>query len=962
MSDIESLPILLADEVSFVFDETCDVVVPRDVEVRPGTILAACHVLPPPNDYVVCKPTSLLDGLDGDYECCVSLTRADQQVPILDEYRLIKAAPVKQAETIVVRVDPRTPIEEGTLLVRSARAGSGLFRVVDGEPLRSDDVLYVVASREEAPSPGTVQVRAHRVARRLNAQVVAVLRPTAQRPSVASVLPKAATRAPIPHDDLPHLDTVGEAGPTVEVLMLSGEAERIVEGTVLVPCDVRFYENRKWHVYERENKWNKDKEHKLVATGEKTRRAPEDYMRIVTAVGTLPPEPPGERMDDEEMRMDDEEMREDAQVDAWASDEGVKLLEHAATPEAPPRLVQSEAADALVLAMCGADPRRTGAMEAARRLLANQDLKTHVLVRLVAGLAQQGDRPEVAYELARSPEPCRRAAAAFLLPPDHLPFLAKDPDEHVRRAAKLAADPDKFVARHVYGGDFVTAVKAIILQAAGADDDSALGVLASLWGPDPAPPEKIEEALRALDLFESEAPLSGLGESEVATHAQPSGDAALLASMWEGELPAPDEPLFEEQELAEEDDLLKLPLARERRRFYPPESGSIPPLRPRIDYQAVGRRVFPVDKLPDVTDDHPTRLDPLAGLRKVADAPRATQKGLRRNAIPLRDFASKGPRTPKATPSEHYGTSEAEENTHAIVKRATLRAIQQLECAVCGSKMTRTLDPRQAGACPIGHEWVNYRCTKDPSHLVVDRPEPMTYKADPAEEQAALQDEAERQRRRDAEKDDTIRGVVRACLAELGLLPAAPKESEPSPVTPEEARAMDEVFGPPARAKQGDPQHVGWSAREDQGHGVYDPVLRRVEPSEIPEGDDGPLGADPDDPEVQRIGQSLWGAEKEIVSEVVEREAERAQGLAETIDRKGPEAIARILDDVVPPVHHAQVVEDPDDALALMDKAFADLPAPVAAPLPEDVEPAPDSSGQQMQDEMTVLAGTGAAS
>lgn len=949
MSDIDSL-LLPADEVGLSFDKFVDVLVRRDPNLHPGSILVVRGVLPPPGADLVCGRASDLDGLSDEALLCVLLDEPRDAETVRAGRVVVTAAPLKPVETVEVRVDARTaPIREGTLLSRSTRS-SGLYRVVDGQPLINDEVIYVAAGPGEGyPSSGSVRVPAHRVSRKLGPTVMGRILPTLRRArevpaasetvvdrdvgrarEAASIL-TSTVRPPLSPEELPHLDEVAADEPLVEVLMLNGEAERTVEGMVLVPCDVRFYGDRKWHVYERRNEWNAHKENQIVATGAKLRRAPEDYMRIVTARGTLPPDPPGERMEDELIDEGEDDILDD--TDSWASDEGVKLLERAATPEVPPHLVQVEAADALVSAMRAAEPRRTSAKEAACRLLGHKDLAAQVLVRLVAGLTEQGDRPEVAYVLARSEVPYRRAASAFLLPVDHLPFLLADPDEHVRRAAKLAADPEKLVSR-AFGGNLMTGVKTLILHAAGADDDSALSVLASLWGPNPEPPEKIDEALRALDLSEAED-LSGVGESEDAEHADLSVEE--LADLWGAE---------------DFSGVPKTLLSKERRRTYSSDTRPMIPLRARRDHQAVGRKSFFVDDLPEVTDEHPTRLDPLADLRMVANLPSPDAPVVRRNAIPLDDTASR-----------------MDENAYAIIKRATLRAIQQLECAVCGSKVSRTVDPRQAGVCPIGYEWVNYRCTRDPSHLVVDRSEPVTYKADPEEERLALQDEAARQQQRDREKTEAIRDVVRICLAEAGLLREPPKDAEPSSILPEEERAMDEVFGPRASLTH---------------------TVGRLDPSEIPEGTDGPLGADPDDPEVQQIGRSLWGDEKQIVSEAAHREADRNLGLAEAIDRKSPEAIARLTVDASPPVHHAQVVDgeeaevrgpalsgpvhfvpapagdektlmDAEDArtFALMDKAADGLSEELSRPQDEAES---DPSGQQMQDAMALAAGTNGAS
>ncbi len=1204
MSDTESLS-LPADEVGFKFDETCDVAVPQDVLVRPGTILAICRVLPPPDGHIVCKPTRLLDGMDEDYECCVVLT--DEAHAVLfgdavrgDGYRAVKVAPVKPVETVVVRHEAGAPpIQEGTLLARSARS-SGLHRLVVDPNLGADEVLYVAAeSPTTLVAAGSVRVRAHRVARALNGLVVGSILPGLRalwpsdppkagklaerdfaRMRGAATLLKSATRQPAAPDALPPLDELG-GQEVVEVLMLNGEAERSVKGTVIVPRDVRFYEGRRWHVYERQDQWNEDRGYPLVVAGEETREAPEGYMRVVQAVGTLPPEPPGE--------VREEPDEEEHDVREAPGDEDVWLLEQTASPEAPPRLVQTEAADVLVAAMRGTGPRRTRAMKAARRLLANENLSVHVLARITAGLAQQGDKPEVASSLARSESPVRRAAAAFLLPVEHLPFLTTDPNEAVRQAAHLATRQDRTWVHPVVKGNFVAAVKAIILRAAKVDDDSALDVLASLWSDKPEPPERIEEAMRALELSDQDGlSLSGIGEEEAE---EDSDDVATLARLWSADVP----------------------------------EGS---------------------PLPNV-DDNPTELDPLADLREVANIPRAAQEVPRRNAIPLRDFTSKGPRTPKATPFGDYGTPEAE-NTHAIIKRATLRAIQQLECAVCGSRMTRTLDPRQVGACPIGHEWVNYRCTKDPSHLVVDRPEPMTYKADPDEEQAArpntpryvsifdqlgwpheetvavvdakpshlrntlllrvdwrqeggvvipvcreavaeelppkniedlwvgtgtyaksvnvphyvravniaarphgepsildaidrtairddlgwaeqltamgirvpvsysrlddprrwpLEDIEQRGRImqkvsevmrevvlgepvgqalgyladlhgswfgltqdvvvipedarvesnlllrcrgwRQAGLGDSLMGVPACAVAyaadfegspseavqpralrvatgdtliaqvgnttlrlarvhvggdlgpdaiekkiaelvnprgrvkalrKLGLVVREDEAETPitqGPITPQEHRAMDEVFGaetlttsvPPdpsqvtmqdthadlerARRQErarsvgfGPESEVGWAAYEDQGMSVPNPEVRTVQPArqvggpgdeiaplpvlsldEIPDGDDGPLGPDPEAPEVERIRKTLWGDDKEIVSTVADHEAERAERLVKRIDGMSPEEVARRVAGEDPPTHHARVPEHADD--------FDGGPGPWAVNMPE---------------------------
>lgn len=92
-------------------------------------------------------------------------------------------------------------------------------------------------------------------------------------------------------------------------------------------------------------------------------------------------------------------------------------------------------------------------------------------------------------------------------------------------------------------------------------------------------------------------------------------------------------------------------------------------------------------------------------------------------------------------------------------------------------------------------------------------------------------------------------------------------------------------------------------------------LLRRVDPNDIPEGSDGPLGADPNDPDVKRLERSLWGDESKIVTDASMQEARSEQQMADLIDRKGPEAVTAYPDQHV---HHATV----DDAhtFALIDE------------------------------------------
>ena len=679
---IDKHSILPADEVGFAYDETTLVLTPSGEALRPGMVLVATGVIPIPqmdDDHVLCKRACDVVDIDESAQFCVSLdTDADAgERMTLPGYRSVQVAPLKPAETILVRTE--APVREGTLLARATRSGSGMYRVLDGS-LGVNDVLYVAAEDGAQLAPGTVEVRAHRVSRQLGSLVARVVAgqaaPVQAAPAQAEPAPEATPRPPLPHDALQ---------PVVKILMLDAEAERTKPGMTLVwRGDVRFYDGHMWHVYERENEYNEDQEHKLVATGAPPSPAPESYLRVVTALGTLPPE------------------RMDSIPDEYASAEGVKLLEQAATPEAPPNLVQTEAADALVAAMHEADPRRTSAMESARRLLANKDINVRVLARLAAGLAEQGDAPSVAYELARSEAPWRRAAAAFLLPVDHLPFLKADPDEHVQRAALLASNPDKFRARQRGGRTgVIAAIKAVILQAASVDDSSAIDTLASLWSAHPEPPERIDEALRALDLAEQDGmlpldgpPLSGLGEEDVA-----SADET-LSSLWETDTQS-----------TGSFDGVRVNKAGCSHVETDPERLAALAEGVRADAAIIEdllKEEYPL------TDDQPTELDPLARLKREARVGKgsvAADKFVRRHGHPVK---------PPTT----------DDFVNEVLDRAHTRAIQQQQCPVCGEALRRRVDPRQSGVgCEPDAQWVNYRCSKVPSHFVVDRPEPIPRRA-----------------------------------------------------------------------------------------------------------------------------------------------------------------------------------------------------------------------------------------
>lgn len=693
---IDKHSILPADEVGFAYDETTLVLTPSGEALRPGMVLVATGVIPVPqmdDDHVLCKRACEVVDIDESAQFCVSLDTdadADERMT-LPGYRSVQVAPLKPAETILVRTG--ASVREGTLLARTTRSGSGMYRVLDGSDLGVNDVLYVAAEDGEQIAPGTVEVRAHRVSRQLGSLVARVVAgqaaPEQADPAQADPAPEAAPRPPLPHD---------ARQPVVKVLMLAAEAERTKPGMSIVwRGDVRFYDGHMWHVYERENEYNEDQEHKLVATGAPPTPAPEGYLRVVTALGTLPPK----RMDSLP-KDEDEDEDESTQMVSRTSTDGVKLLEQAATPEPPPNLVQTEAADALVAAMHEADPRRTSAMESARRLLANKDINVRVLARLAAGLAEQGDAPSVAYELARSEAPWRRAAAAFLLPVDHLPFLKADPDEHVQRAALLASNPDKFRARQRGGrAGVVAAIKTVILQAASVDDSSAIDTLASLWSTHPEPPERIDEALRALDLAEQDGtlpldgpPLSGLGEEDVA-----SADET-LSSLWETDT----------QSTGSFDGV----------RVNKAGCSHVETDPDRLAALAEGVRADAAiieDLLKEeypLTDDQPTELDPLARLKREARVGKgsvAADKFVRRHGHPVK---------PPTT----------DDFVNEVLGRAHTRAIQQQQCPVCGEALRRRVDPRQSGVgCAADEQWVNYRCSKVPSHFVVDRPEPTPRRA-----------------------------------------------------------------------------------------------------------------------------------------------------------------------------------------------------------------------------------------
>lgn len=660
--------VLPADEVGLAFDETSIVAVPSGDIPLPGMVLVATGVVPSPqgeHEHVLCERACDVDPLDEAAQFCVCLESGTET----GEYRLVRVAPLKPAETILVRAD--SPVREGTLLSRAVRSGSGMYRSLDGRSLGPNEVLYVAAGDGVLLAPGTTQVRAHRVSRQLGAQVARIVAGL-NTPAQSAPRPETNTRQPAPHD---------APQPEVQVLMLDAEAERTKPGMPLVwRGDVRFYGGRTWHVYVRENEYNKSYKHKLVATGAPPTPAPEDYLRVVTALGTLPPE-----RRDILSGGDDGDGAEDKfeQTPYRAGTDDVRLLEQAATPEAPSNLVQTEAADALVAAMRDTDPRRTSAMEAARRLLAIKDLNVHVLARLTAGLAEQGATPSVAYELARSETtPWRRAAAAFLLPVDHLPFLRADPDENVQQAARLAADPGRLRARAGRAG-VTTAVRAAILRAASVDDSSAIETLASLWGEHPEPPEKIDEALRALVLTEDEEDeaLSGLGREDAADAEQ------ALSRLWERDSSSTGS--FDEIRVAEagcshvETDPKRLATLVEGMRAEEAllkELGEYP-----------------------LTDGQPTEFDPLAKVGNAARDgrdPQAVDKFVRRHARPVK-------------PGE------------PTVDQVLARDVPQ-RCPVCGGKLGRRVDPRQSGVgCEPGEQWVNYRCSQDPSHLVVDRPEPI---------------------------------------------------------------------------------------------------------------------------------------------------------------------------------------------------------------------------------------------
>lgn len=1196
---IEKPSILPADEVGFAFDEMTLVVTHSEETLLPGMVLVATGIVPlllasglhgplvydERDDYVLCKRACNVVDLDEDAQFCVCL---DTEVgPRLNGYRFVRVAPLKPAETIQVRTD--APVREGTLLARAIHSGSVTYRALARDSLfSSNEVIYVAAGDGVQLAPGTVQVRAHRVSRQLGEHVVQVVTEGAEAPAPTSPKPEAGARSPM---------SIDASQPVVKVLMLDAEAERTRPGMTLVSRgDVRFYDGHMWHVYERENSYNEDCEHKLVATGDPPAPAPEDYLRIVTAVGTLPPE----RMDSLPEGEDEDEDEED-DTETQAHVDNVKLLEHVATPGAPPILVQTEAADALVSAMRVGSPRRTGAMESARRMLAG-DLGVRVLARLAAGLAEQGDKPSVAYELARSEAPWRRVAAAFLLPKDHLPFLCADPDEDVRSAARLASDPDKFRARQCGGRTgVITAIKSRIIQAANIDDRSAIDTLSSLWSEHPEPPAKIDEALQALAIAEQDGEPSGLG-MEAETEA-----IEALARLWETD-----------SESTGSFDGVRV----EKRGCSHVETDP-----DRLAALVEGMRAEEVILTEDpMTDDQPTELDPLAKLRKAdrdGQDPEAVGEFVRRRGRPVK-------------PSKPVGSFDQ------VLNRAHARAIQQQRCPMCGGALRRQIDPRQSGVgCGPDQQWVNYRCSKNAKHFVVDRPEPIprpavkeasdglppqgifqqlgwpsgetvvVEKTDPsglhntlllrydwrqeggavlpvcrvangeelpprnlgdlwvahgmyakgvdgrhyvravniaarpdggpsvldAIDRASIRDDlgwAEQlitlgvrvqvdfrllqdelrwptedveQRKRIMRKVSQVtRSVVigepvetaLGYLADLhaswagmtgdlvvvpgdlrvdpGLLlrrvgwrgvrgfQGAPEcvvalagdffeegpetvedrdllvatgetvtavmagvplrlaqvhhegdhgpdrvqaalrgtvyplervtkledmgvvvrfSADPSPPTPvvtvQEERAMDAVFGDGApdpeaamradlaaarRAERvrhvgfGPDTMVGWSACEDQGMTPPNPEVRTIQPTrqigghgdviapltvlspdDIPDGNDGPLGADSNDPEVKKIEQSLWGDETKIVTDVSTREAERARQLADLIDREGPEAVVGMIDPH-DHVHHATVRDDSEGSKAddLLEVREAAEDAPTFALIDEALE------------------------
>ena len=58
------------------------------------------------------------------------------------------------------------------------------------------------------------------------------------------------------------------------------------------------------------------------------------------------------------------------------------------------------------------------------------------------------------------------------------------------------------------------------------------------------------------------------------------------------------------------------------------------------------------------------------------------------------------------------GASASEVDDIIEVMKAEGEKIDALICPNCGSKLTRTLDPRQAGETEIAGKWFNYRCTR----------------------------------------------------------------------------------------------------------------------------------------------------------------------------------------------------------------------------------------------------------
>ncbi len=72
------------------------------------------------------------------------------------------------------------------------------------------------------------------------------------------------------------------------------------------------------------------------------------------------------------------------------------------------------------------------------------------------------------------------------------------------------------------------------------------------------------------------------------------------------------------------------------------------------------------------------------------------------------------------------GASETDIDREIALMKAEDEKIDALVCPSCGSRITRTQDPRQAGPTEIAGKWFNYRCT---NHLVcawfADRCEPV---------------------------------------------------------------------------------------------------------------------------------------------------------------------------------------------------------------------------------------------